>query len=158
MGYIDAHGWHKPTGFEFEDEVVSVFKKYSEKMGTLRYFKEVSGTDLDTKQGTDLFVDGIPVDITSNFSEKRKMITLEDEVDVNGTAIKFGIRLGNGHITFKTPVMVVGIDASASFLNSYMDIIISEFAAKVDQIMDIINQRFYDYCDDNDIIPEEVVY
>ena len=141
------------TGQDFEGRIVDAFHSYSIKNGTEKYFVNTARTQLDTYYGTDVIVDGIPVDVTCSFSRKKRIIKLADTIEVDGEKVFFGIRLGNGHITFPNPVVVVGIDTDMHFLNSFMANVCDSISSVIPEIMDIVNERFYEYCDNNDIEP-----
>lgn len=149
--------WLRP-GIEFEGELVNVLRAYAKKNGTEKFFIKTAGTERDYFYGTDCIVDGIPVDLTCGFDRKGHIIELPDVVTTKtGEEIRFAIRTGNGHIEFKTPVIVIGINADPHFLSSWMEKIIGGISEKVNDIMDVVNERFYEYCDNNGIDPEEVM-
>lgn len=142
------------TGEDFEGRVVDAFHSYACKNGTEKYFVNTAHTYLDTDYGTDVIVEGIPIDVTCSFSRKKQyIIELPDIVEANGENIYFGIRLGNGRITFPNPVVVVGIDTDMHFLNSFMANVCDSISSVMPEIMDIVNERFYEYCDNHDIEP-----
>lgn len=141
------------TGQDFEGRMVEAFHSYALKNGTEKYFVCTANTDLDLHYGTDVIVDGIPVDVTCCFSRKKDVIKLSNTIDVKGQTIYFGIRTGNSHITFPNPVVVVGIDEDMHYLNTFMENICDSISDVICEIMDMVNDIFYQYCDDNGIEP-----
>lgn len=141
------------TGEDFEGRLIDAFRAYAYKSGTEKYFLCTAHTELDTDYGTDVIVDGIPVDITCAFSRKNHTIRYNNAIEVDGEKVYFGIRRGNGHINFPNPVVVVGIDADMHFLNSFMDNVCKSITKVIAKIMDIVNEMFYDYCDRHNIEP-----
>ena len=113
------------------------------------------GTEADIEQGTDLFIYGVPVDITFNFTGKDHLEAFAEKVDVfGGVDVSFGVRTGNSHkgfSRFKKPVLVIGIDASESFIRDWMPRIISSFIEKIDEIIDVSQSQYWDWCDANAI-------
>lgn len=65
----------------------------------------------DKNEGTDLFYQGIRIDITLNFDGKvcTKKIGESYERDSFGS-VRFGLRSGNGLKFFSEPVLVIGFD------------------------------------------------
>ena len=141
------------VGEDFEGRIVDIFQDYARKTDNEQNFLKTAHTDLDYEHGTDVVVDGIPIDITCAFSHKNYMKVLPDVIEVSGEQIRFGIRTGNSRVVFGNPVVVVGIDTDNHFLSTFMSSICDKISKKVVEIMDIVNERYYEYCDENDIEP-----
>ena len=93
-------------GHEFESDVVEVISAFAESAWGASAVK-FSTMQQDRYEGTDLYVLGIPIDITMAFEKKNKTKRLETLV-LDGVTINLGIRFGNGKANFDTPVLVIG--------------------------------------------------
>ena len=98
-------------GFDYEEELKKGFK-------TLFPTHVVNATKKqDTHEGTDFFVNGIRIDTTYAFSEKKRKsrgnLIMVSEAE-NGMFI--GIRTGNGYKKFKEPVVVIGHDTDDNYM------------------------------------------
>ena len=83
------------------------------------------------------------------------MEDLGESIDIGSAEVKFGIRIGNNHgVTFTTPVVVIGISVEPSFLRTWMDQVIDDFGKKVEEIMALVNDKFYEYVDSHDLVAE----
>lgn len=118
-------------GQEFEDIIVEKVGYFSARQWG-KGFHSTINTELDTKAGTDFILLGIPVDVTLNFSGKN-YTTKVGQVSFKFGDVEFGVRYGNGHCQFETPVLVVGfnmdiprqyIERSIDQMNSKMQLIL----------------------------------
>lgn len=141
------------VGEDFEGRVIDMFHDYARETNNEQNFLNAAHTDLDYEYGTDVVVDNIPIDITCGFSNKSYMEVLEDTIEVGGEIIRFGIRTGNSRVEFGNPVVVVGIDSDRHFLHAFMNEVCDKISKKINEIMDVVNDRYYDYCDEHDIDP-----
>lgn len=104
------------SGKEFEQDFAFCLKKAFS--GNRCYtITTYSGTDKDTKEGTDLTCGEIRIDTTLDFSGKDFMPYVADtEIEAcPGRNFKMGVRHGNSHkgyTEFKEPVIVIGVDLS----------------------------------------------
>ena len=109
-------------GRVFEDDCIRKIKEciFTAKTGEL---EDVSGTEMDTRKGTDFLFNGIPIDVTYNFFGKDNMTIIEDSYTLPlGVTVKFGIRYGNNRSRFTTPVLVVGFQLNGWF-NLYENVL-----------------------------------
>ena len=126
--------FYQQTGFDFEDEF---FRIISETLDCTRASKEQ-----DTKQGTDFFIEGIPADVTFNFSGKnytKKVATFGDW--------SIGVRTANGRRQFETPVLVIGMDCEPFYVR---DCIIPRMRSEIGDIQafaDIISDAYWEFID-----------
>ena len=110
----------------------------------------VSSTDeQDALQGTDGFLWGMPFDLTCNFENKDHMVRLEERVNlVNGADVIFGIRTGNSHKEFETPVLVIGISTpSITSIGAWWNNLMDAFLQKIDAICDKAQDLYWAYID-----------
>lgn len=99
---------------------------------------KVSTYTQDRDEGTDVFVCGIPVDITLN-TAKNHTFWFKNTIDLDYMSIMFGLRRRNGRSKFLLPVLVMCIVASVS-RDNYMDVVnmlIPELKAALDIGMDL---------------------
>ena len=98
--------YFESSGHEFESEMADFITSFARSEWGSAAVK-FSTEHQDRYEGTDIFLLGIPVDITLNFAGKNKTKRL-DTLDFDGVAIDLGVRFGNGKSDFKTPVLVIG--------------------------------------------------
>ena len=108
-----------------------------------------TGTDLDKKEGTDAVIDGVPVDLTANYAKKIRMDVHPPRYELAAREItvpvRFGVRFGNQHHTFQTPVLVVGMDLAAPFLRKYEEEIAEKFGKEAEKLMDMGFDAYWTY-------------
>ena len=114
MGVYDSY-FFEAGGFEFESELVDILSSFAQSewgIGAVKF----STAQQDRHEGTDIFVLGVPIDITLAFDKKnrtRKLGTME----MDGLNIDFGIRFGNQKAKFKIPVLVLGAESIIGITN-----------------------------------------
>ena len=141
------------TGIEFENELSDVcVKHFQAKSKTVSEseFKSFSGTTRDEFEGVDVEIYKVGVDFTFNFSGKDHMEKLPGIVYGRYVDFKFGVRTGNSHkgyTKFKTPVLVIGIDAEASYVRNWMANIVDDFRKHLDEIIDLSQSAYWDWMD-----------
>ena len=82
------------SGHEFESgvvDIVSAFAKREWGKSAVKYSTEQQ----DRFEGTDMFVLGVPIDVTLAFERKNKTRKLET-LELDGVTIDLGVRYGNG--------------------------------------------------------------
>lgn len=121
-------------GNEFEADMVDVISHYAQKEWGNSSIT-VSTMNQDRYEGTDVFVLGVPVDVTINYQNKRHTRKLT-EMLFDGITVEFGLRTGNGRKTFKTPVLVVGVEAAAGITFGNMWAVIDSVKGKIGDILD----------------------
>ena len=115
---ISERHFFEAGGYEFESEMIDIVSTFANKLwgdGSVKF----STTQQDRYEGTDLFVLGIPTDITFAFDEKNKTRKL-GELNLDGVTVDYGIRFGNGKVKFKTPVLVIGAKTALGISKSNM--------------------------------------
>lgn len=94
---------------------------------------------------------GVPVDLTCNLAGKDYTEILPETVDIfGGIKVRFGVRTGNSHkgfSRFENPVLIIGIDASESFLGTWMENIVQAFGDKLEEIIETGQSQYWDWCD-----------
>ncbi len=140
-------------GVEFEADMCEAARSYfvaTEKNMTSKVFQSVHGTARDKYEGVDAIIYGIPVDFTTNFSNKDHMDKLDLQFSGRYTSIKLGVRYGNSHhgfTRFKEPVLVIGVDEDNSFVRGYMANIIDDFKRCLKVIIEEGSSAYFDWCD-----------
>ena len=120
-------------GFEFESgvvDVVSAFAKREWGIGAVKF----STIQQDCYEGTDLFILGIPIDVTLAFEKKNKTRRL-GALTLDGVTIDFGVRFGNHKATFKTPVLVIGAETALGITKANMWITLDIIRDNVQKIL-----------------------
>ena len=149
--YYEGIDLKKGLGIELEESLTGAVVSHFMAMDDNGAVQYTGGTRLDIEQGTDLVIWGIPTDFTCNFAGKDHMEILPETVDIfGGVKVRFGVRTGNSHrgfTRFKTPVLVIGIDAVESFLGTWMENIVQAFAGKLDEIIETGQSQYWDWCD-----------
>ena len=142
---------YKCYGYQFEDSIVAGLDDHFK--GRRDIYQASSGTKEDLEQGVDFTLYGVPCDITYNFFGKNFTEKLERSVTIMpGIDVFFGVRTGNSHqnyTSFKTPVLVIGVDADTATLKNWMETIVDAFMQKVDEIIDCGQDQYLDWLDQN---------
>ena len=110
----------------------------------------------DTKKGTDMFIDGLRIDVTYNFEGKDHMAEqfTRKAVDIQfaGRMVSFyvGVRYGNKHrgfTKFKEPVAVIGFtEEDCNFLRDWILPNIESRVGKVrNLILDAVQDVLFEY-------------
>ncbi len=138
-----------PTGNQLEGELKDVFyHHFTKKSGivTKTEFRWATKEE-DRKLGTDAFIYGLPCDFTCNFAGKDHMTALETNVPLPGIGtVRFGVRTGNRHVQFDTPVLVIGVDAGY-LRKGFIRTVIDAFSDKVAEIIETGQDAYWNYCD-----------
>lgn len=99
----------------------------------------------DEYQGTDVFLDGIRVDVTFHFSGKDHMV---DRLVRYVEGYKLGIRTGNNTEPFKDFVVVIGEDSEPQFVRDWeLPNLVKKISQKAEIIADAISDLFCEYED-----------
>ena len=105
-------------GYEFESGVVDIVSDFAKSEWGNKSI-QFSTVQQDRYEGTDVFVLGVPIDITLAFEKKNKTRKL-GALSLNGVTIDFGLRFGNGKAKFQTPVLVIGAETAIGISKSNM--------------------------------------
>jgi hypothetical protein len=120
-------------GHEFESGVVDIVSSFAKRewgIGAVKF----STMQQDRYEGTDVFVLGVPIDITLDFEKKNKTRRL-GALTLNGVTIDFGVRIGNGKAIFKMPVLVIGAETAVGITRSNMWVVLDTIKSHVQEIL-----------------------
>ena len=120
-------------GHEFESgivDIVSLFAKREWGNKAVRFSTERQ----DKFEGTDIFVLGVPIDVTLAFDGKNKTSRIAS-LTLDGVTIDFGVRLGNGKAKFKTPVLVIGAGTADGITKSNMWVTLDTIKSHIRKIL-----------------------
>jgi len=134
MGVQDSY-FFESGGYEFESGVVGVVSAFAKREwgnDAVKY----STVQQDRYEGTDLFVLGVPIDITLAFEKKNKTRRLET-LELEGVTIDLGIRYGNGKAKFKTPVLVIGAETALGITKRNMWYVLDVIKSNVLKILNL---------------------
>jgi len=127
-------------GHEFESDMVEVLSAFAKREWGNTAVK-FSTKQQDIYEGTDLYVLGVPIDITLAFEKKNKTRRLKT-LELEGVTIDLGIRFGNGKASFKTPVLVIGAETALGITKSNMWITLDIIKSN---ILNILNMGMDSY-------------
>lgn len=147
--YKDAIKVSRSLGAEFEDSLAISIEDHFVAAGDRKAVQRTGGTRLDWAYGTDLFIWGIPVDLTCAIAGKDHIEKLPLTTEVFGIKVEFAVRTANYHHRFRTPVLVIGFASTESFARAWMDRITEEFCVRIEEIMDMAQSQYWDWCDAN---------
>lgn len=133
-------------GQEFEEVLVEKVGTFSAKKWG-KCFHSTINTEMDTKGGTDFVLLGIPVDVTLNFEGKNYMSKI-GSLSFDTANIHFGVRYGNGHCKFETPVLVVGFNMNIP--RQYLERTIDTLNGKMQEILERGMDLYLDAIDPDD--------
>ncbi len=139
-----------PTGNILERELCNTFGRYFEKKSGAIKTSEFrwSTKEEDTKQGTDAFIYGLPVDFTCNFKNKDSMHDLKVGIRIPGVCnIHFGVRTGNWRFNFETPVLVIGFDTGKRLKQREVKTIVGTISCWINDIIETGSSAYWQYCD-----------
>ena len=120
-------------GHEFESGVVDVVSSFAKRewgLGAVKF----STVQQDRHEGTDLYVLGVPIDVTLAFEKKNRTRRL-GALTLDGMTIDFGVRFGNHKVNFKTPVLVIGAESALGITKANMWIILEIIKDNVQKIL-----------------------
>ena len=129
------------SGYEFEAEMADFLTLFAKREWGSSAVK-FSTARQDRFEGTDIFVLGIPIDITLDFSGKNKTRKL-DTLELDGVTIDLGVRFGNGRAKFKTPVLVIGAETACGITNHNMWIALDIIKANISKILDLGMDKYF---------------
>jgi len=127
--------YFEASGYEFESELVDYFSTYAKREWGNKAV-QFSTEQQDRYEGTDLFVLGIPIDVTLAFATKNKTRKL-GRMEFDGVTIDFGIRFGNGKANFKTPVLVIGAETAIGITKNNMWVVLDIIKSNISKILDM---------------------
>ena len=122
-------------GHEFESDIadiVSLFAKREWGTAAVRFSTERQ----DRYEGTDMFVLGVPIDVTLAFDRKNRTRKL-GTINLDGITIDFGIRFGNGKASFKTPVLVIGAETAIGISKGNMWVALDTIKSNIHEILNV---------------------
>ena len=129
------------SGYEFESEMadfLTLFARGEWGNSAVKF----STARQDRFEGTDIFVLGIPIDITLDFAGKNKTKKL-GTIKLDGVTIDLGVRFGNGVAKFKTPVLVIGAETAGGITNHNMWITLDIIKANIIKILDMGMDKYF---------------
>lgn len=137
------------AGNEFEDGFVFATKK-AFKDSKVYKVKNLTGTNVDYTEGTDLMIGEIRIDPTINFDNKDYMPFVADTgiVAVGRQTWQMGVRHGNSHKgyqEFKEPVVVIGLNMSAQEYRANEDAILESLEKNAEDLMVKADDCLLDY-------------
>jgi len=122
-------------GYEFESDVVAVVSAFAKNEWGNNAVK-FSTVQQDRFEGTDLYVLGVPIDVTLAFEKKNKTRRL-GKLKLDGVTIDLGIRFGNGRANFKTPVLVIGAETALGITKANMWYVLDVIKSNILKILDL---------------------
>ena len=128
-------------GYEFECEMIDAISFFANKEWGPSAVK-FSTEKQDRFEGTDLFLLGIPVDVTMAFERKNRIRKLES-LSRDGVDIHFGVRFGNGKVSFKTPVLVIGVETALGITKNNMWLAIDGIKSNISEILNEGMDRYF---------------
>lgn len=98
----------------------------------------------DLFEGTDMFIDGIRVDITLN-DEKKGTLKFIESAQFKNVKVDFSVRTGNGRNEFNEPVVVIRFETNVPITKRNCDSFVQN---KIDiyELQDIMGRIFDAYC------------
>jgi hypothetical protein len=133
-------------GFTFEAAVVEYLYKSAVKAWGKRAVTYSTARE-DKEEGVDFYVLKIPVDVTLNYAGKRRTKNLPCILEHEGITVRFGVRFGNACHTFKTPVLVIGVEHVFNITRfNFMDVLDS-LSCKIKEMLEIGMDAYLDFTD-----------
>ena len=132
--------YFESSGYEFESylsEFITLFARREWGSSAVKF----STDRQDRFEGTDIFVLGIPVDITLDFARKNKTRLL-GSLELDGVTIDLGIRFGNGRADFKTPVLVIGAESACGITKQNMWVTLDTIKSNILNILDLAMDKY----------------
>ena len=139
MGIYNSY-FFEAGGLEFESEIVDIVSAFANRewgIGAVKF----STKQQDHFEGTDLFVLGVPIDITLAFGKKNRTRRL-GTLTLDGVTIDFGVRFGNHKANFKVPVLVIGAESVIGITKSNMWVALDTIKTNIGAIL---NKGMDDY-------------
>ena len=138
---IQNNYFFEAGGHEFESGVVDVVSSYAKSEWGKSAVK-FSTVQQDHHEGTDLFVLGVPIDITLAFEKKNKTRKL-GVLTMDGIEIDFGVRFGNHKANFKIPVLVIGASSAIGITKSNMWLVLEIIKDNVQRILNVGMDEYF---------------
>lgn len=128
-------------GIEFEGDIADAIQAtYND----LKYASQYE----DRNNGTDAFLWGVRIDFTYNFYGKNNTEQLSANVELPcGIDVRYGVRTGNEVVSFKEPVLVIGVDCDSHELRYQYDRIVSEIKTRAHEIIETGIDMFWSWID-----------
>ena len=120
-------------GQEFESGVVDIVSSYAKRewgIGAVKF----STVRQDRYEGTDVFVLGVPIDVTLAFERKNKTRRL-GTLMLDGVSIDFGVRFGNQKANFNMPVLVIGAGTAIGITKHNMWVALDTIKDNIQEIL-----------------------
>lgn len=136
------------TGRYFEKSIIEIAFNYFFKNNMGELFSDMTGTEADVKEGTDMMDGEIPIDWTSAFCTKDHMFVFSKTVHLTHWGdVQYGIRTGNACHTFASPVLVIGFSMLPEAMNGCMNSVMADFENHMSEILVTGEDLYYDYID-----------
>ena len=129
-------------GHDFESGITDIISLFAQREWGTTAFR-FSTERQDRYEGTDLFVLGIPIDVTLAFDRKKSTNRLET-INLDGVTIDFGIRFGNDKAGFKTPVLVIGAETAAGINRNNMWVVLDTIKSNIHEILNVGMDKYLD--------------
>ena len=129
------------SGYEFESGVVDVVQSFATRewgAGAVKF----STARQDRHEGTDLFVLGVPIDVTLAFERKNNTRRLGD-LSVEGIIIEFGVRFGNHRVDFNMPVLVIGAVSAVSITKANLWLVLDIIRENITEILNFGMDEYF---------------
>ena len=135
------HSIFNNSGNKFEavmqDILVSFAKKeWGDK--SIRFSTEYQ----DKFEGTDIFVLGVPIDVTLAFEKKNKTKKM-GHINKDGVIINFGIRFGNTKASFRMPVLVLGAETALGITKDNMWVALDTIKSHIKEVLETGMDKYF---------------
>jgi len=128
------HYFFETIGYEFETGMVDVVSSFAKKewgIGAVKF----NAVRQDHYESTDMFVLGIPIDVTLAFEKKSKTRRL-GSLMLDGVTIEYGVRFGNSKAAFNVPVLVIGAATAIGITKSNVWHVMNTIKSYLHEILD----------------------
>ena len=132
---ISTRYFFEADGHEFESGIVDILSLFAKREWGTAAVRFSTGYQ-DRYEGTDLFVLGVPVDVTLAFDRKNRTRKL-GTINLDGVTIGFGIRFGNGKAGFKKPVLVIGAETAVGINKGNMWVALDTIKSNIHEILNV---------------------
>jgi len=122
------------SGHEFESRLVDVVLSAATREWGTKSVK-FSTSKQDVYEGTDLFVLGVPIDVTLAFAKKNHTRQV-GSLQIDGVTVDLGVRYGNGKAIFETPVLVIGAETAVGITKSNMWVALDTIKTHIKDILE----------------------
>ena len=138
---IRENYYFESSGYEFESEMAEFITSFAKREWGNSAIK-FSTENQDRYEGTDMFLLGVPLDITLDFESKNKTKLL-DTLVIDGVTIDLGVRFGNGKVDFQIPVLVIGAATALGIAKHNMYIVLDAIKSNILKILDMGMDRYF---------------